>query len=98
MNLFFCDFRQDKFKSYHPVNIAFFLFTAVRTATRTTNFIVIVLGAGFSGLLVYALASELFAKNSPTVLYNEICERIKTSPVVRRIAGKLILKFHRIHR
>lgn len=55
---------------------------AARTAMRTTNFVVIVLGAGFSGLLVYALASELFAKNSPTVLYNEICERIKASPVV----------------
>lgn len=57
-------------------------FTVARTALRTSNLMVIFLGAGFSGLLVYALASELFAKNSPTVLYNDACERIKASPLV----------------
>ncbi|GJJ13263.1 hypothetical protein Clacol_007514 [Clathrus columnatus] len=65
-------------------HIRLFLATraVARTAMRTTNLIIIVLGAGFSGLLFYALASELFAKNSPTVLYNDVCERIKASPVV----------------
>ena len=55
----------------------------LRTTARTTNFSVILIGAGLSAVLVYALASELFAKNSPTVLYGDACERIKTSPLVR---------------
>ena len=54
----------------------------LRTTQRTTNLTVILLGAGLSAVLVYALTSELFSKNSPTVLYNDACERIKTSPHV----------------
>ncbi|KAH0838527.1 TIM21-domain-containing protein [Lanmaoa asiatica] len=54
----------------------------IRTTQRTTNLTVILLGAGLSAVLVYALTSELFSKNSPTVLYNDACERIKTSPRV----------------
>lgn len=54
----------------------------VRTTQRTTNLSVILLGAGLSAVLVYALTSELFSKNSPTVLYNDACERIKGSPRV----------------
>ncbi|KAF8140007.1 TIM21-domain-containing protein [Boletus edulis] len=54
----------------------------LRTTQRTTNLTVILLGAGLSTILVYALTSELFSKNSPTVLYNDACERIKTSPRV----------------
>jgi len=54
----------------------------LRTTQRTTNLTVILLGAGLSAVLVYALTSELFSKNSPTVLYNDACERIKTSPRV----------------
>ncbi|KAF4623509.1 hypothetical protein D9613_001666 [Agrocybe pediades] len=51
----------------------------VRTTARTTNLGVILLGAGLSALLLYSLTSELFSKNSPTVLYGDACERIKQS-------------------
>ena len=57
--------------------------TVTRTAARTTNLTVILLGAGLSVVLIYALTSELFSKNSPTVLYGDACERIKASPAVR---------------
>ncbi|KIJ45575.1 hypothetical protein M422DRAFT_166548, partial [Sphaerobolus stellatus SS14] len=53
-----------------------------RATARTTNFTVIIVGAGLSALLAYALATELFARNSPTVLYNDACEKIKASPAV----------------
>ncbi|GLB36445.1 putative TIM21 [Lyophyllum shimeji] len=56
----------------------------MRTTARTTNLAVILLGASLSALLVYSLTSELFSKNSPTVLYGEACERIKTSPEVAK--------------
>ncbi|KAF8559344.1 hypothetical protein OG21DRAFT_1561708 [Imleria badia] len=65
----------------------------LRTTQRTTNLTVILLGAGLSAVLVYALTSELFSKNSPTVLYNDACERIKTSPrVVKYLPAPLV--FH----
>ncbi|KDR84830.1 hypothetical protein GALMADRAFT_233247 [Galerina marginata CBS 339.88] len=51
----------------------------MRTTARTTNLGVILLGAGLSALLVYSLTSELFSKNSPTVLYGDACERLKQS-------------------
>lgn len=35
-------------------------------------------------MLVYALTSELFSKNSSTVLYGQACELIKSSDKVRR--------------
>lgn len=54
----------------------------LRTTARTSNITVILLGAGLSALLIYSLTSELFSKNSPTVLYNNACERIKASPRV----------------
>jgi len=57
---------------------------AVRTASRTGNLVVILFGAGFSALLLYALTSELFSKNSPTVLYKDACKLIETSPRVSR--------------
>ncbi|KIJ68678.1 hypothetical protein HYDPIDRAFT_173342 [Hydnomerulius pinastri MD-312] len=56
----------------------------IRTTQRTTNLTVILLGAGLSAVLVYALTSELFSKNSPTVLYSDACERIKASPRVAK--------------
>ncbi|KAL4069433.1 TIM21-domain-containing protein [Scleroderma citrinum] len=56
----------------------------LRTTQRTTNLTVILLGAGISAVLVYALVSELFSKNSPTVLYNDACERIKVSHQVAK--------------
>ena len=55
---------------------------AARATARTSNLAVILVGAGLTGLLAYALTSELFSANSPTVLYNEACERIKASPRV----------------
>jgi len=56
---------------------------AMRATARTTNLTVILFGAGLTTVLIYALTSELFSRNSPTVLYNEACERIKSSPRVR---------------
>jgi import inner membrane translocase subunit TIM21 len=56
--------------------------SAMRATARTTNLTVILFGAGLTTVLIYALTSELFSKNSPTVLYNEACERIKSSPRV----------------
>ncbi|EJU01037.1 hypothetical protein DACRYDRAFT_116871 [Dacryopinax primogenitus] len=53
-----------------------------RTTARTTNFSVIIAGAGLSAIIVYALATELFARNSPTVLYGEICEKLKASSLI----------------
>lgn len=55
---------------------------AMRATARTTNLTVILFGAGLTTVLIYALTSELFSRNSPTVLYNEACERIKSSPRV----------------
>ncbi|KAF8624800.1 hypothetical protein AX15_005689 [Amanita polypyramis BW_CC] len=56
----------------------------LRTTERTTNLTVILLGAGLSALLVYSLTTELFSKNSPTVLYNDACERIKASSKIAK--------------
>ncbi|KAF9056665.1 TIM21-domain-containing protein [Panaeolus papilionaceus] len=56
----------------------------VRTTARTTNLGVILLGAGLSALLLYSLTSELFSKNSPTVIYGDACERIKQSQKLQR--------------
>ncbi|KAJ7102277.1 TIM21-domain-containing protein [Mycena belliarum] len=50
-----------------------------RTTARTTNLTVILVGAGLSAVLIYCLTSELFSKNSPSVLYDDACERIKAS-------------------
>ena len=55
---------------------------AMRATARTTNLTVILFGAGLTTVLIYALTSELFSRNSPTVLYNEACERVKSSPRV----------------
>ncbi|KAG7450220.1 uncharacterized protein BT62DRAFT_943012 [Guyanagaster necrorhizus] len=55
-----------------------------RTTARTTNLTVILFGAGLSAVLGYCLTSELFSKNSPTVLHNDACERLKASPQVAK--------------
>ncbi|KZV68706.1 hypothetical protein PENSPDRAFT_687051 [Peniophora sp. CONT] len=66
---------------------------AVRATARTSNMVVIMFGAGLTALLGYALTSELFSSNSPTVLYNEACERIKSNPRVSKyLPGTLV--FH----
>ncbi|KAG1755006.1 TIM21-domain-containing protein [Suillus paluster] len=56
----------------------------IRTTQRTSNLAVILLGAGLSAVLIYALTSELFSKNSPTVLFNDACKRIDASPRVAK--------------
>jgi len=64
---------------------------AMRVTARTTNLTVILFGAGLTTVLIYALTSELFSRNSPTVLYNEACERIKSSPrVAKYLPGLLV--------
>lgn len=57
--------------------------TVLRTTARASNLTVILIGATLSVVLTYALATELFAKNSPTVLYGDACDRIKGSEAVR---------------
>lgn len=57
----------------------------MRTTQRTSNLTVILFGAGLTAVLAYALASELFARNSPTVLYGEACSRITKSPEVSNL-------------
>ncbi|KAG6820767.1 hypothetical protein H0H93_012031 [Arthromyces matolae] len=65
----------------------------LRTTARTTNLTVILLGAGLFALLGYSLTTELFSKNSATVLYGDACERIKASPkVAKYLRGPL--SFH----
>ncbi|KAH9968826.1 TIM21-domain-containing protein [Russula dissimulans] len=66
---------------------------AMRATARTTNLTVILFGAGLTTVLIYALTSELFSRNSPSVLYNDACERIKSSPrVAKYLSGSLV--FH----
>jgi len=55
----------------------------MRGTARTTNLTVILLGGTLSCVLAYALATELFAKNSPSVLYDDACHRIQSSQEVR---------------
>ncbi|KAF7789219.1 hypothetical protein EIP86_000160 [Pleurotus ostreatoroseus] len=65
----------------------------VRATSLTSSLFVIVFGAGFTAMLAYALTSELFSKNSPTVLHAQACELIKSSPRVKQyLHGPLI--FH----
>ncbi|KAH8100454.1 TIM21-domain-containing protein [Cristinia sonorae] len=65
----------------------------LRSTARTSNAIVIVFGAGLFAVLVYALTSEMFSPNSPTVLYGKACDLIKASPrVAKYLQGPL--SFH----
>lgn len=57
--------------------------SVLRSTARTSNLAVILFGAGLSAVLLYALTSELFSKNSPTVLHAQACQLIKESPRVR---------------
>jgi import inner membrane translocase subunit TIM21 len=70
--------------------------SAVRATARTTNLTVILFGAGLTTVLIYALTSELFSRNSPTVLYSEACERIKSSQRVCNPAARLAYILKRI--
>lgn len=66
----------------------FRIILAIRATARTTNLTVILFGAGLTAILVYALTSELVSRNSPTVLYEEACQRIRSSP---RVCGSITL-------
>lgn len=55
-----------------------------RSTARTSNLLVILIGASLSALLVYALATELYAESSPTVLYGNACEMIQKSEELKR--------------
>lgn len=70
--------------------------TVTRAAARSSNLAVILIGAGFSAMLIYALTSELFSRNSPTVLYGDACDRIKASPRVSDPSPSLM--FHSLMR
>ena len=50
----------------------------------SSNLTVILFGAGLSALLVYALTFELFSENSPIMLHNNACKRIKPSSQASR--------------
>ncbi|KAG8926541.1 hypothetical protein FRC00_002823 [Tulasnella sp. 408] len=64
-----------------------------RGTARTTNLTVILIGGAFTCVLAYALATELFAKNSPTRLYDDACQKLNASPEVARYLNPP-LKFH----
>ncbi|KIO18179.1 hypothetical protein M407DRAFT_84219 [Tulasnella calospora MUT 4182] len=64
-----------------------------RGTARTTNLTVILIGGAFTCVLAYALATELFAKNSPTRLYDDACQKLNASPEVARYLSPP-LKFH----
>ncbi|THH32326.1 hypothetical protein EUX98_g1868 [Antrodiella citrinella] len=65
----------------------------LRSTARTSNLVVILFGAGLSAVLIYALTSEMFSSNSPTVIYGKACDMIKASPrVAKYLQGPLI--FH----
>ena len=69
--------------SKHLIMVTLFrMILAMRATARTTNLTVILFGAGLTAILVYALTSELVSRNSPTVLYEEACQRIRSSPRV----------------
>ncbi|WFD34456.1 hypothetical protein MCUN1_001297 [Malassezia cuniculi] len=50
-----------------------------RATVNTSRFFFISAGAALTFVIVYALSSELFAKNSPTVIYGEACKLIENS-------------------
>lgn len=63
----------------------------VARATVQTSRTVLILGGGaLTFVLIYALSSELFAKNSPTVIYADACKRVQNS---REIADHLLTPY-----
>jgi hypothetical protein len=54
-----------------------------RTTQQTGNLAVIVVGGGLFVLLTFALTTELFATNSPSVLYSQAVDKIRASDAVR---------------
>jgi import inner membrane translocase subunit TIM21 len=54
----------------------------VRTTQQTGNLSVILVGGGLFVILAFALTTELFAKNSPSVLYAQAVDMIRASDTV----------------
>ena len=55
---------------------------AARATVNTSRFFVVSFGALLTFVVGYSLTSELFARNSPTVIYNEACKVIQKSDKV----------------
>lgn len=53
-----------------------------RTTRQTGNLTVILVGGGLFVILAFALTTELFAKNSPSVLYSQAVDMIRDSNAV----------------
>ena len=51
----------------------------IRTTQQTGNLTVILIGGTLFVILAFALTTELFAKNSPSVLYSAAVDMIQTS-------------------
>ncbi|KAK4683614.1 hypothetical protein P7C73_g6624, partial [Tremellales sp. Uapishka_1] len=54
-----------------------------RTTAQTGNLTVILIGGTLFVVLTFALTTELFAKNSPSVLYSQAVDMIRASDAVR---------------
>ncbi|EPQ28909.1 uncharacterized protein PFL1_03710 [Pseudozyma flocculosa PF-1] len=53
-----------------------------RATVQSSRTVLIFGGAALTFVLVYALSTELFAKNSPTVVFGDACKRVQTSPEI----------------
>lgn len=53
-----------------------------RTTQQTGNLAVIAIGGGLFVILAFALTTELFATNSPSVLYSQAVDKIRASDAV----------------
>ncbi|KAN0063222.1 hypothetical protein ACQY0O_004386 [Thecaphora frezii] len=53
-----------------------------RATVQSSRTVFIAGGAALTFVLVYALSTELFAKNSPTVVFGDACKRVQQSPAV----------------
>lgn len=58
------------------------LHAVARVTVGTSRFFVISAGALITLVIAYSLSTELFARNSPTVIYNEACKYIQKSDKV----------------
>ena len=56
--------------------------TVARAAVGTSRLFVISAGALITLIIAYSLSTELFARNSPTVIFNEACKHIQKSDKV----------------
>lgn len=53
-----------------------------RATVQSSRTVLIFGGGALTFVLIYALTSELFAKNSPTVIYADACKRVQKSPEI----------------